>query len=81
MCKIIKRIICIVIITLALFIGITIWGKGGDKFRWFGEKTGGIIKKGADELGKKADEAKEKADITKEKIRKWTGREDNKEDK
>jgi hypothetical protein len=76
MCKIIRKIICIVIIALALFIGITIWGKGGDKFRWIGEKTGGIIKKGADKLGEKADEIKEKTGTTKEKVKKWTGKEE-----
>ena len=75
MCKIIKKIICIVIIALALFIGITIWGKGGDKFRWIGEKAGGIIKKGADKLGEKTDEIKEKTGTIKEKVKKWTGKE------
>lgn len=81
MCKIIKKIICIVVIALALFIGITIWGKGGDKFRWIGEKTGGIIKKGADKLGEKADEIKEKTVTTKEKVKKWTGKEEDKAEK
>jgi hypothetical protein len=63
------------ITALVLFVGITIWGKGGDKFRWIGEKTGGIIKKGADKLGEKADEIKEKTVTTKEKVKKWTGKE------
>jgi hypothetical protein len=80
MCKIIKKIIFIVIIALALFIGITIWGGGGDKFRWLGEKTGVIIQKGADRLGKKADVFKKKIDSAEEKARKWmrTGEEKNK---
>jgi len=82
MCKIIKKIICIAIIALALFIGITIWGKGGDKFRWIGEKTGGIIKKGAAKLGEKADKLKGKTETTKEKVKEWTDKkEENVEDK
>lgn len=72
MCKIIKKLVCIIIIALALFIGITIWGKGGDKFRWIGEKTGGIIKKGTDKLGEEADKIKEKTETTKEKVKEWT---------
>lgn len=72
MCKIIKKIICIVIIALVLFIGITIWGRGGDKFRWIGEKTGGVIKKGADKLGERADEFKEKTENVKRNAKKWT---------
>ncbi len=75
MCKIIKKIICIIIIALVLFVGITIWGKGGDKFRWIGEKTGGIIKKGADKLGEKADEIKDKTEAIKKEIKEWTGKE------
>lgn len=59
MCKIIKKLICLAIIGLMLFIGITIWGRGGDKFRWIGEKSGGIVKKSADILADKADEYKE----------------------
>ncbi|BCB96877.1 hypothetical protein JZK55_17990 [Dissulfurispira thermophila] len=81
MCKIIRKILCIIIIALVLFIGITIWGKGGDKLRWIGEKTSEIIKKGADELGKKADNLKEKTETTKEKVKKWTGKEGDKEDR
>jgi ElaB/YqjD/DUF883 family membrane-anchored ribosome-binding protein len=81
MCKSIKKIICIVIIALILFISITIWGKGSDKFRWLGEKTGGVIKKGADKLGEKADKIKEKIETTKEKVKKWTGKEEDKVDK
>lgn len=81
MCKIAKKILCIGIIALILFISITIWG-GGDKFRWLGEKVGGIIQKEANNLGKKADKLKEEVDKTKdrikEKARKLTGRDKEK---
>jgi len=69
MCKIIRKIFCIGSIALILFVGITIWGGGGDKFRWLGEKTGEIIQKGADSLGKKADVFKKKIDSAEEKAR------------
>jgi hypothetical protein len=74
MCKIIKKVICIVIIALALFIGITIWGHGGDKFRWLGEKTGGIVKKGTDRLANEADRLMNKAETVKRKAEEWTGK-------
>ena len=62
MYKCIKRIICLTIIGLILFIAITFWGNGGDKFRLLGEKTGGIVKKISDKLADKADEYNEKAE-------------------
>ncbi len=71
MCKIIKKLICIAIIALALFVGITIWGKGGDKFRWVGEKTGGAVKKAANKLADEADSLKTK---TKERLERWSGK-------
>jgi flagellar basal body-associated protein FliL len=76
MFKIVRKIFCIGIIALILFIGITIWG-GGDKFRWLGKKAGEIIQKGADTLGKQADELREKADATKENIKKWIGKDED----
>jgi hypothetical protein len=80
MFKIVRKIFCLVIIALILFVGITIWG-GGDKFRWLGEKAGEIIQKGADKLGEKADKIKEDIETTKEKVKKWTGKEEDKVDK
>jgi hypothetical protein len=59
MCKFIKRTICIILIALILFSAITIWGKGGSKFRMIGEKTGGFIKKVTDDLANKADKIAE----------------------
>ena len=59
MCKFIKRTICIVLIAIILFSAITIWGKGGSKFRMMGEKAGGFIKKVTDKLADKADKIAE----------------------
>ncbi|NTU42825.1 MAG: hypothetical protein HGA78_07185 [Nitrospirales bacterium] len=61
MCGFIKRIICLVMISLILFTGIAIWGKGGDKFRWLGKKTGGFIRQGSEKLADKADQLRDKA--------------------
>lgn len=81
MCKLIKKVICIAIIALALFIGITIWGQGGDKFRWLGEKTGGIVKKGTDRLANEADKVMNKAETVKGKAKEWTGKKEETEEK
>lgn len=78
MCKIIKKILCVIIIALILFIAITIWGKGGEKFRWIGQMTGGIIQKGAERLGEKADTLKEKADAMEKKVKGWTHKDEEK---
>lgn len=59
MCKFIKTSLCIIIISLLIFAGITIWGKGGSKFRTMGEKAGVFIKKVADKLADKADNLSE----------------------
>ena len=81
MCKIIKKLICIAIISSILFAGITVWGKGGDKFRWIGEKTGGIVKKGTDRLADEADRLRNKAESVKEKVKEWTGKKEEPEEK
>jgi uncharacterized protein YoxC len=59
MCKFIKISICIIVISLLIFVGITIWGKGGNKFRMFGDKAGGFIKRVTDKLADKADNLSE----------------------
>jgi hypothetical protein len=81
MCKIIKKLICIAIISSILFAGITIWGRGGDKFRWIGEKTGGIVKKGTDMLADEADRLRDKAETFKEKVEVCAGKKQEPEDK
>lgn len=82
MCKCIKRFICLSIILIILFIVITMWGNGGDKFRMLGDKTGGIIKKASNILADKSDEYKEKVDEYIKKLKKkFLKNEDIKEDK
>jgi len=61
MCKFIKGIICLLIITAVVFFAIALWS-GGEKFRWFGKKTGSIVEDAAEKLGNKADEIKWKKD-------------------
>lgn len=59
MCKFIKTSLCIIILSFLIFAGITLWGKGGSKFRIMGEKAGGFIKKVTDKLADKADNLSE----------------------
>lgn len=70
MCNFFKKIICASAIAFMLFAGIAIWGGGGEKFRWLGEKAGGIIEKGTEKLGRQADNIR---DFAKEKISRWAG--------
>ncbi len=72
-----KRIVCLAMIGLVLFIGIAIWGKGGDKFRWLGKKTGGIIRRGSEKLAETADEIRDKA---LKDFKKWAGERGQKKD-
>lgn len=82
MCKCIKRFICLSIFLIILFIVISMWGNGGDKFRILGDKTGGIIKKASNILADKSDECKEKVDdYIKRLKKKFFKNEDTKKDK
>jgi hypothetical protein len=58
-----------------VFLVLAFWS-GGEKFRWFGEKTGGAIRSGSEKLGEKADAIKETKDTTTKKVNKWTGKKD-----
>jgi|GEM_PF-475741 len=73
MCKLIKRVVCFLVTALIVFFAVALWS-GGEKFRWFGEKTGGAIKGMSEKLGEKADEIKQEKDKTVERIRKLAGR-------
>jgi hypothetical protein len=59
MCKFIKRTICIILVALVIFSAMTVWGKGGSKFRMIGEKAGGFIKKVSDKIADRADKVAE----------------------
>ena len=72
MCKFVKRIISLIVIALVVFFAVALWS-GGDKFRWFGEKTGGAIKDSGEKLGKSADAIKKEKDKAAETIKKLTG--------
>jgi len=80
MCKFIRRIICLAVIAFIGFYAIVLWS-GGEKFRWFGEKTGGVIKESGEELGRRADEIKKTEDNASNKVKKLTGAEDSKTEK
>lgn len=71
MCKLIKRIICLPVIALIVFLAVAMWS-GGEKFRWLGRKTGGIVERTTEKLGSKADEIKGKKDAAAGLIKKLT---------
>ncbi len=75
MFKLLKRLICIVVIALIIFFGLALW-EGGEKFRWFGrksEKAGRIIKKESESVGEKADKIKEGVGKVEKGIKKLKG--------
>ncbi len=72
MCKLIKRVVCFLVTALIVFFAVALWS-GGEKFRWFGEKTGGAIKESGEKLGKRADFIKKEKDKAAETIKKLTG--------
>lgn len=68
MFKLIKRVICILLIVGVVFIALSLW-QGGRPFRWFGkksEKAGEVIKEKSEEIGKEADRIKEKIERIKD---------------
>jgi hypothetical protein len=72
MCKLIKRVVCFLVTALIVFFAVALWS-GGDKFRWFGEKTGSAIKDSGEKLGERADVIKREKDKAAETIKKLTG--------
>lgn len=73
MCKLVRRLLCLAMTAFILFAGITVWGKGGGKFRQLGEKTGGIVQEVSSTLAEKADEL---AGAVEGKFKRWSGRDD-----
>jgi hypothetical protein len=67
MIKLIVRLIGLLIIGGIIFLALSFW-KGGQPFRWFGEKTeqaGEVIKEKSKEVGNEADKIKEKTEYVK----------------
>jgi len=73
MCKLISRVVGFLAAALIVFFGVALWS-GGEKFRWFGERTGSTIREISEKLAEKADEIKQEKDQTVERIRKLAGR-------
>ncbi len=71
MFRFIKRIGCLTIIGFIVFVSLSLW-KGGDAFRWLGEKAGGVVERVVEKLADKADEIKGKAEGTRKKVKKWS---------
>ncbi len=72
MFKLIKRFICLALIAVVAFIVIAVL-KGGEPFRWFGQKSqeaGQLIQKKSDELAEKADNIQSTKKKLKEETRK-----------
>jgi nitrogen regulatory protein PII-like uncharacterized protein len=67
MCKLIRRLICLVILFVAGFFVIAIL-RGGEPIRWFGmksEETGKVLKKKSEELAEEADMIKKRTEAVK----------------
>ncbi len=73
MCKLVRKAVCLIIISWLIFAAIALFG-GGEKFRWIGEKAGGVVEKWSHSLAEKADSFKEKTEIYRDKIQKWLDR-------
>src|SRR5208283_3017072 len=71
MFKLIRRIVCLLVIAAIVCFVIALQS-GGEKFRWFGEKTGGAIKESSKKLGERADEIKVKKDAAGKYLEKFT---------
>lgn len=70
MLGLIRKLLCIAMILLVVFIGIALL-EGGERFRWIGDKVSDTIQENAEKLGEKADECKKRMDKIKEKIEEW----------
>ncbi len=79
MFKLIKRLICLIVIASIVFFWFAL-RSGGEKFRWFGEKTGGVIKEKSEKLAERADVIKKEKDKALQIIKKITGGNDATED-
>ncbi|HHN66081.1 MAG TPA: hypothetical protein ENK09_12025 [Nitrospirae bacterium] len=61
MCKLIRRVICLIVLITALFLVLSVL-RGGEPFRWFGHKSeevGREIREKSEKLAEEADKLKE----------------------
>ena len=77
MCRCIRLILCPIMISLIVFLGMALWS-GGDKFRELGEKAGGTLETISEKLADKADEIREEVKGKKKKIDEWKTKKDEK---
>ncbi len=70
MLGLIKKLLLLVMILLAVFIGIVLFD-GGEKVRSIGENVGGTIQEITEKVGDKADKYRKKIDEAKEEIGRW----------
>lgn len=80
MFKLLRRLICILILAAIAFVVISVLS-GGEKFRWFGKN----VEQRSEKVGEEADKLKEKSDKVlkgiekaKEKVKGFIGKKDEK---
>jgi hypothetical protein len=74
MIKWVFKVIGLLLLAGIIFFALSLW-KGGDPFRWLGQKTeqaGEIAKKKSEELGKEADKIKKRTDTVRDTTKKVT---------
>jgi hypothetical protein len=74
MIKWVFKVIGLLLLAGIIFLALSLW-KGGDPFRWLGQKTeqaGEIAKKKSEELGKEADKIKKRTDTVRDTTKKVT---------
>jgi len=75
MIKWIFKIIGLLLLAVVIFLAISLW-KGGDPFRWLGQKSeqaGELVKEKSEEMGKEADKIKQRTDTVRDTTKKVTG--------
>jgi uncharacterized membrane protein len=74
MIKLIFKLIGLFFLVVIIFLALSLW-KGGDPFRWFGNKSeqaGEILKEKSEDLGKEADKIKKRTDSMRDTTNKVT---------
>ncbi|MEW6571913.1 MAG: hypothetical protein AB1390_12215 [Nitrospirota bacterium] len=76
MFKLIKRIIGLVIAAIIVLLSVSLW-RGGEPFRWFGqksEKAGEVLKNRSEKIGEEADRIREKTESVADTTKKVTNK-------